>query len=84
MRQPVRRDQSYLANVLGIYKDGCQILANAVCSIDRGESLAEPTQPNSQGKYYSTSDENAVVAFLDKHLRFADGQEMDTAVKITD
>lgn len=76
-RRPVRRDLSYLANVLGIYYDGCQMLTDAMQSIDRNELLVEQARPKSKGKYYSTPDEIAVANFLGKQLRFADGHELD-------
>ena len=69
--------ESYLANVLGLYQEGCSEMAMAISDLDRGKALAGYKQSSSPGTYYSTPDEAAIKAFTAKRLKLATGQELD-------
>ena len=51
-RSAVRPGLSYLANVLGLYADGCDMIARAIRTIDKGKPLSASSQAAS-GQYYS-------------------------------
>ncbi len=76
-RADINRDESYLANVLGLYEDGCSMLATAIGDLDCGKPLAEPRQLSSPGAYFSTPDEPAIEAFTAKGLNFVTGKELE-------
>ncbi len=76
-RTATNRGESYLANVLRLYQEGCSMLATAISDLDRGKPLAESHQLSSPGAYFSTPDEPAIEAFTAKGLRFVTGTELE-------
>ncbi len=71
--------ESYLANVLGLYIDGCSLLANTVDAMIRGEFRCVVPPPTGSGRYYSTPDEAAIKAFTAQNLCMASGEELGLA-----
>ncbi len=69
--------ESYLANVLGLYIDGCSLLANTVDAMIRGEFRCVVPPPTGSGRYYSTPDEAALQRFSAKNLSLVRGNELD-------
>ena len=68
---------SYLVNVLGLYIDGCSLLANTVDAMIRGEVRRVVPPPTGSGRYYSTPDEAAMQRFSAKNLSLVRGNELD-------
>jgi len=56
-------DKSYLWNVLSLYEEGCQILAEAVSVINNGQSLQGYEQADG-GSYYSFPSNSEVASFI--------------------
>ena len=75
-RTVTNRGESYLANVLGLYQEGCSVVAKAISDLDRGKALAGYRQSSSPVAYFSTPDEAAIKAFTAKRLKMATGQEL--------
>ncbi len=71
--------ESYLANVLGLYIDGCSLLANTVDAMIRGEFRCVVPPPTGSGRYYSTPDEAAIKAVTAQNLCMASGEELGLA-----
>lgn len=69
--------ESYLANVLSLYVDGCTMLACAVDAMSRGEFRCVVPPPTGSGRYYSTPDEAAIARFSAKNLSLVRGNELD-------
>jgi len=67
-RKATRPGLSYLANVLGLYADGCDMIARAVRAIDRGELLRASNQA-AKGQYYAGPDPADVSRFKRRQLR---------------
>ncbi len=75
-RTPVRRDRTYLANVLALYPDGCRMMVDAVKKISAGETLQ--TSPQSgEGHYYSMPQSRDLDQFSAQGLRLADGNDLE-------
>lgn len=73
-RKPARPDESYLTNVLGLYADGCSMIADAVRAIAGNRAPGGRPQP-SGGKYYSAPTARDVERFLCAGLTLIDGTE---------
>ncbi len=73
-RKPACPERSYLANVLGLYTDGCDMIAEAVRAIAEERGPGGCPQP-SGGRYYSAPDVRDVERFLDAGLVLTDGTE---------
>ncbi len=73
-RKKARPDRSYLANVLGLYADGCDMIADAVRAIAGEQGPGGRPQP-SGGRYYSAPAAPDVERFLDAGLVLIDGTE---------
>ncbi len=69
--------ESYLANVLKLYQDGCSSLAAAIADLDCGKTVAGSRQANDSGRYFSTPDEAAIKAFTAKGLKLVTGKELE-------
>jgi len=69
--------ESYLANVLGLYIDGCSMLAKTVDAMIRGEFKYVVSPPTGSGRYYSTPDDAAMQRFSAKNLSLVRGNELD-------
>ncbi len=76
-RAPTQPQESYLANVLSLYVDGCTMLANTVDAMNRGEFRRIVLPPTGPGRYYSTPDEAAITRFSAKNLSLVRGNELN-------
>lgn len=73
-RRPTRRNCSYLANLLGLYAGGCDLLVSAVRALAAGEPLpAEPQQ--AAGRYFRAPTDRDVRRFEGAGLRLVDRRE---------
>jgi hypothetical protein len=63
--------------VLGLYIDGCSLLANTMDAMIRGEFRCVVPPPTGSGRYYSTPDEAAMQRFSAKNLSLVRGNELD-------
>lgn len=75
-RIPAQLKESYLANVLALYKDGCEQIACAISELACGEDLPGEVQAPDNGRYYSIPDQAAVDRFLARNLCLASGSEL--------
>ena len=75
-RTDTNHGESYLANVLRLYREGCSMLATAIGELERGRSLAELPRSSSPGPYFSMPDEAAIQAFTAKRLKIVTGKEL--------
>ena len=69
--------ESYLANVLGLYIDGCKMLAETVAALNRGKFVQDAQPPTGPGRYYSTPDAASIERFSAKNLSLVCGDELD-------
>lgn len=67
-RRATRPELSYLANVLGLYADGCDMTAQAVRAIDHGRPLRASNQTE-KGHYYAAPGAADVSRFIRQRLR---------------
>jgi|TARA_B110000438_G_scaffold302533_1_gene360499 methionyl-tRNA formyltransferase len=58
-------NRSYLWNVLGLYEEGCQMIAEAVSVISNKQSLKSYEQPDG-GNYYSFPSTEEIANFLEQ------------------
>lgn len=75
-RTRTRPAESYLANVLRLYVDGCVMLANAVTELARGKTVPGELQVAGDGRYFWTPDEAALKRFSAKNLYLTCGTEL--------
>ena len=80
-RTETNREGSYLANVFGLYLDGCSMLAAAISDLDRGKPLAGSRQTAGSGQYFSTPDAAAIKAFVAKSLKIVTGKELEAILE---
>lgn len=73
-RRVTRPERSYLANVLGLYAGGCDMVAAAVDSLAAGDKLPAKQQ-TAKGYYFGTPETNDVQRFEAKSLTLFDGRE---------
>lgn len=73
-RKPTRPDRSYLANVLGLYTDGCRMIREAVRDIAEDHKPGRRPQP-SGGQYFSAPGARDVERFETLGLKLIDGNE---------
>ena len=73
-RRPTRPDRSYLANVLGLYAEGSNMIAAAVRTIAADETLPSQAQTGG-GRYFSAPDAAAARRFTKQGLILVDGEE---------
>jgi len=73
-RRPARPERSYLANVLGLYAGGCNMIAAAVRAIAAGEAVPAQAQTG-EGRYFCAPCAAAVRRFTEQGLILADGEE---------
>ena len=73
-RKPTRPDRSYLANVLGLYSEGCSMIADAVQAIADGRSPGGNSQ-SPGGQYFAAPGARDVERFEAKGLALFDGSE---------
>lgn len=66
-RRAARPGLSYLANVLGLYADGCDMIARAVRAIDRGKP-PPAGQQTAKGHYYAAPGEADIGRFKRRQL----------------
>jgi methionyl-tRNA formyltransferase len=74
----VDQTKSYLWHVLGLYKDGCELLADTVNAIGRGEpieSLSQKTDANA-GSYFTFPTQKELDEFTARGFRLVDGDEI--------
>jgi methionyl-tRNA formyltransferase len=74
-RTPTRTDRSYLANTLGLYPAGCDMMVNAVKKISTGETLDAAAQTGA-GHYYSKPQPRDLNRFGAQGLRLADANDL--------
>lgn len=77
-RMRTATNKSYLANVLGLYSDGCEMIERAIKATTRGKALPGTHQIEVGGRYYSTPDADAIQRFFDKNLTLANGTELES------
>ena len=80
-RTATNRGGSYLANVLGLYANGCSMLAMAVSDLGCGKSLGGSRQSPGSGQYFSTPDAAAIKAFVAKSLKIVTGKELEAILE---
>ena len=68
--------ESYLANVLSLYVDGCKMLADTVEAMNCGKIESGTLSLTGTGHYYTTPDETAIKRFLAKNLSLVRGNEL--------
>jgi methionyl-tRNA formyltransferase len=73
-RRAARPERSYLANVLGLYAGGCDMIAAAVDSLVAGHALPAEEQ-SAEGRYFGTPETNDVQRFEASDLSLFDGSE---------
>jgi len=73
-RRATRPESSYLVNALGLYADGCNMIAQAVSAIAAGRKPAIQGQ-TAKGRYFRTPDAEAVRRFEGNGLTLFDGRE---------
>jgi methionyl-tRNA formyltransferase len=74
-RRPAEPGRSYLANVLALYPDGVNLLAQAIRATASGSPPAGHRQPNAGGRYFSTPDAEALQSWRKRGLVLWDGTE---------
>jgi methionyl-tRNA formyltransferase len=73
-RRPTRPKSSYLANVIGLYADGCDAIIRAVRTFSTGGAV--PGHPQSGvGQYFGTPDSGALTRYESRGLTLFDGNE---------
>lgn len=77
-RQPVLADRSYLANVLSLYKPGCDAVLAAIETIGNGDEPPSIEQNAGVGQYLSTPEKADLDQFLGLRLQLACGDELDS------
>lgn len=73
-RRSARPQRSYLANVLGLYAGGCDMIASAVDSVAAGREMPAYEQ-TAAGNYFGTPETNDVNRFAARGLTLFDGSE---------
>jgi len=73
-RRPTRPDSSYLVNVLGLYADGCNMIARAVRTVAAGQEPAVERQ-TAKGSYFHTPAADDVRRFEGHGMSLFDGTE---------
>lgn len=76
----VDRSKSYLWHVLQLYHGGCELILNAIDTINAGSPLVRRPQPQG-GHYFGFPTTDDLLAFADKGLVLVDEQEIDTFIK---
>lgn len=64
--------RSYLDNVLDLYPDGCNLVAETVTKLAAGDSLPTRKPQRRQGRYYSFPDAAAMDRFVQSGFRLYD------------
>ena len=75
-RARTRPEESYLANVLRLYIEGCKMMAAAVETVTSREIRRNASLTMGQGRYYSTPDAAAIERFSAKGLKLILGNEL--------
>jgi methionyl-tRNA formyltransferase len=75
-RAKMQLRESYLANVLSLYVDGCKMLAETVEAMNCGKIEPGTLSLTGTGQYYTTPDETAIKQFLAKNLSLVRGNEL--------
>jgi methionyl-tRNA formyltransferase len=73
-RRTMRPDSSYLANVIGLYADGCDAIVRATRTIAANGNLAGEPQ-TAGGRYFRSPDSDALDRYEDRGLYLFDGRE---------
>lgn len=73
-RRDTRKQRSYLSNVLGLYAEGCDMMASAVQSLAAGQSLPTESQ-HGAGQYFRAPADRDVRRFESAGLALVDHQE---------
>jgi len=76
--------ETYLANVLNLYVEGCTMLANALKVVNSGKIQHDALPAMDQGRYYSTPDEAAIERFSAQNLILAGGDELEPISRVPD
>lgn len=66
---------SYLSNVLALYADGCERIAQAIDEIDRNGTVKTAGQPAGEGAYFGPPTETDALKFLKTGLKLVDDDE---------
>lgn len=77
-RLPATPRTSYLANVLGLYRPGTSMLANAIDQAAAGRPPAGTRHPAGAGRYFSEPDAPALAEWARQGLELCDGSESAT------
>jgi len=72
---PLDLSKSYLQNVLALYRQGAESIAEAVRQLSSGNTLST-TQPSAQAKYYSFPTEEDIGRFEEQGLHLYSAREM--------
>lgn len=73
-RRATRPRSSYLANVIGLYADGCDAIIRAIRTLDANIALTvKPQAPG--GRYFKTPDSTDLDRYETRGLYLFDGQE---------
>lgn len=73
-RRRMRPGSSYLANVIGLYADGCDAIIRATRTLAANGGLAEKPQ-TAGGRYFRSPDSDALDRYGDRGLYLFDGRE---------
>ena len=83
-RVKTRPRESYLANVLSLYIEGCTLLANAIKALNSGKISRGALRPTAPGRYHTTPDDAAIERFLAKNLSLVRGNELERIPRAPD
>jgi len=75
-RARTRPLESYLANVLRLYSEGCKMMAAAVGAVASSKIRRNTSPLAGRGTYYSTPNEAALERFSAKGLKLVSGNEL--------
>lgn len=73
-RRTMRPASSYLANVIGLYADGCDAIMRATRTLAANGNLAGEPQ-TARGRYFRSPDSDALDRYGDRGLYLFDGRE---------
>jgi methionyl-tRNA formyltransferase len=77
-RQPLQAGATYLANVLRLYRPGCDAMLAAIAEIGAGREPAARPQIAGSGRYFSTPEAPDLARFHGQGGILADGAELDS------
>ena len=75
-RTEMQPTESYIANLLRLYKGGVDMLVDAIADLNCGKVLSGDRQQAVGGRYFSTPEVADLQRFRVKSLYLADGTEL--------